>query len=361
MQRVLRDPLFFGCSAHEAVCDTRRLQGPGRSADKRTILKLIPFSAQYLRVGEPLPFGLRDAAGRLLLSANLTIDGPAMLAELQGQALFAEEAESAEWHRRLVAAVDEAIRKGASLSELAATRPDAPAQRDAAPPVARSLPEQWQELTLQLDAALRDLQPGGDWRSRLLGVHVRARQLYQRRPDASLYWMVYEAGHSTEKYSCHHALLTLLMCEQAAAHLGWKQPWIDSLGRAALTMNVAMQRLQDQLAASDRHINADMRAEIKRHPQDGAELLREAGLPDALCLDVVRLHHEPGPLVSPLSSLPPDRQLAQLLCGVDVFAAKISRRAKRAPMSPVRGCTSSIPPRPRPWRPRCAIVARAQT
>ncbi len=79
-----------------------------------------------------------------------------------------------------------------------------------------------------------------------------------KRPDGSLYYLVFEAGHSTVKYSCSHALLTLLICEQAAPLLGWSQAWVDSVGRAALTMNVAMMRLQDQLAASQLTVSAAM-------------------------------------------------------------------------------------------------------
>lgn len=295
----------------------------------------MPFSSQYLRLGEPLPFGLRDAAGRLLLSAGQHITSGQKLGELASQALFGDESESADWHRRLAAAVDLAIRKGAKLGDVAAARPEA-VTREAVAATAVSLPEQWHELVAQLDAALRDVRPGSDWRQRLFSVHGRARLAYQRKPDASLYHLVFEAGHSSHKYSAHHALLTLLMSEQAAGMLGWPQPWIDSLGRAALTMNVAMQRLQDQLAMSECAPTAEMRADIEAHPAAGARQLAAAGLSDPLCLAVVRLHHDAFGADQPLAALSPERQLARLLRRVDIFAAKISRRAARQPMSPVQ-------------------------
>lgn len=203
-------------------------------------------------------------------------------------------------------------------------------------PTTPSLSDQWRELVNQLDAALRDLRPGVEWRPRLFGVHVRARQLFQSRPDASLYLLVYEAGHSTQNYSCHHALVTLLMCEQTASVLGWPQSWIDSLGRAALTMNVAMLSLQDQLATSEVPPSAEMRAEIDAHPEAGAALLESCGLADPLCIKVVRLHHDNSSGEDALADMPPERQLARLLRRVDIFSAKISRRANRAPMSPVQ-------------------------
>ena len=298
-------------------------------------MKLVPFSPQYLRLNEPLPFGVRDAAGRLLLSAGKTIDSRTSLEEIAKQPLFADENESADWNRRLGAAMDQMIRQGASLKDVVAARPEGTV-RDAVAPKVQTLAEQWQDLVSQLDAALRDVRPGGDWRSRLFSVHVRARALAQKRLDASLYHLVYEAGHSTQKYSCHHALLSFLICEQAAPMLGWDSAMTDSIGRAALCMNVAMLRLQDQLAISQMAPTAEMRAEIDAHAAAGARLLQEAGLGDMLCCEVVAMHHDATMAEAPLSGLTPERQLARLLRRVDIFAAKISRRAMRAPMSPVQ-------------------------
>jgi len=299
-------------------------------------VKLVPFSSQYLRLNEPLPFGVRDVAGRLLLVAGKVIDSTSMLEELSRQPLFSDESESADWMRRLSAAMDQAIRQGAPLKDVVAVRPENASTRETVAPAAMSLAEQWQELVTHLDSALRELRTSADWRSRLFSVHVRARQLAQKRLDASLYHLVYEAGHSTQKYSCHHALLTMLICEQAGPLLGWSQPRVDSLGRAALTMNVAMQRLQDQLASSHLSPTPEMRVEIDAHASLGAQWLAEGGLGDPLCCAVVALHHDATLADAPLAELPPERQLARLLRRVDIFAAKISRRATRVPMSPVQ-------------------------
>jgi HD-GYP domain-containing protein (c-di-GMP phosphodiesterase class II) len=297
-------------------------------------VKLVPFSAEYLQLNEPLPFGLRDGAGRLLLAAGQTIGNADQLTELAAQALFAEEHESADWNRRLAAAMGAAIRQGVSLQQVAAARPEAP--RDAASAKPLTLAEQWHELVGLLDTLLRDVRPGGDWRGRLFGVHGRARQLFERRPDASLYHLVFEAGSSTQKYSCTHALLCLLICEHAGSMLGWPQPMVDSLGRATLTMNVAMLKLQDHLASAAHAPTAAMRAEIEAHAATGASMLQAGGLSDPLCLEVVRLHHDATQAGLALDQLPPERQLARLLRRVDIFAAKISCRATRAPMSPVQ-------------------------
>jgi hypothetical protein len=298
-------------------------------------VKLVPISPQHLRRNEPLPFGLRDEAGRLLLVAGACIESAARLEALRGQALFSEESESADWHRRLAATMDAMLRGNATVGEMAAARPDA-AHRDTATAQVLTLQQQWEELAHQLDAVLRDVRPDSDWISRLMGVHARARSLAERRYDATLYHLVYTAGQSTEKYSAHHALLTLVICEHAAPLLGWPQAHTDTVGRAALIMNVAMARLQDQLAQSEMKPTAEMRRHIDNHAAAGATQLQQAGLRDTLCCEVVRLHHDSTPQPGALSELPPERRLASLLRRVDIFCAKMSRRRTRLPMSPVQ-------------------------
>ncbi len=300
-------------------------------------MKLIPFDIAHLRLGEPLPFGLRDEGGRLLLSAGAAIRSAEQLAGLSVQRLFADEHEAADWRRRLAAAMDAKLRQNATLKEVVAARPPSTARAPAASAAARSLGDLWGDQVLHLDAALRDAASGGgDWLARLQACHASARALMAKRPDASLYTLVYEAGHSTEKYSSHHALLSMLMCELAAPLLDWPAKALDSLGRAALTMNVAMLRLQDQLACSDMPLSAAMRSEIDGHPTAGAALLARGGFDDALALEVVRHHHDTNDQEQPLAALTPARQLARLLRRVDIFSAKISRRVTRAPMSPVQ-------------------------
>src|SRR5258705_3439110 len=79
------------------------------------IVNLITFSKQYLRLDEALPFGVRDAQGRLLLAAGQRIDNAQRLAELRGLELFADEDESSDWRRRLALTVDTMVRQNATL------------------------------------------------------------------------------------------------------------------------------------------------------------------------------------------------------------------------------------------------------
>jgi HD-GYP domain-containing protein (c-di-GMP phosphodiesterase class II) len=235
----------------------------------------------------------------------------------------------------LAAAMDQKLREGAALKDVAGARPEAPV-REAAHRPEPTLAEQWLELTQQLDSTLRDVKPGADWRARLLALHARVRALATRRLDASLYHLVYEAGSNSAKYSAHHALLCTVMGELAAPLLDLDGALLDSLGRSALLMNVAMLRLQDQLALTQLAPTPAQRAEIEGHAAAGAQLLQQAGLGDALAIEVVTLHHDAGDAATPWAALTPARRLARLLRRVDIFSAKISRRASRAPMSPVQ-------------------------
>lgn len=298
-------------------------------------MKLIHFSPEHLRLGAPLPFGVRDAAGRLLLTAGASIANADQLKHLRAQPLYADEDESNEWRRKLGATVGAMLRQNASLKTIADARPQEAARDDAAG-AGVSLPDQWESLATLLDAALRDAQPNAEFIARVRLVHERASKLGQRQVDASLYHLIHAAGHSVETYSSHHALLVMLVCEQAAQLLGWPAEAVRSLGCAALSMNVSMAALQDHLAASDVTPTPAMREQIRQHAAQGAQLLGAAGLDDCLWIETVRLHHDSGDGQMPLAELPQQRQLARLLRRADIFTAKISRRRTRAPMSPVQ-------------------------
>jgi len=298
-------------------------------------LKLIPFSPEHLRLESPLPFGVRDAGGRLLLTAGASIAHAEQLAQLRAQPLCADEDESNEWRRRLGATVGAMLRQNTPLKAIAEARPQDPG-RDGAARADITVPDQWHGLGTLLDAALREARPGADFIARVRQLQERASKLGQRQADASLYHLIHAAGHSTESYSSQHALLVMLVCEQAAQLLGWAPEPVRSLGCAALSMNLAMAALQDQLAVSATPLTAAMRQQIQQHAQQGAQLLREAGLDDPLWCEAVRLHHDQSDGSMPLADLPPERQLARLLRRADMFTAKISRRRARAPMSPVQ-------------------------
>lgn len=367
-------------------------------------MNLVPFSPHHLQLNHPLPFGIRDASGRLLLAAGARVELPDVLARLKAAELFADAGESMPWRRRLANTVDTMLRDNTPLAAIAQVRlsangTPAPREADVAPaaagsakpnvagpeaaaeagatkptpigtlaprtpgqargfggvspsPLARAAAaranqdaafgEQWDELIKHSDMVQREARPDGEWLSRLHGVHARALALFGRKPDASLYHLIYTSAHSTERYSALHGLLCLVVAREVARMLGWSGELQDSLEAASLTMNVSMRRLQDLLAAGEPRITPEMRAEIDNHPARSVALLRSAGVQDPVWLQIVEHHHDDFGAGVLSDSAEPGRRAAQVLARVDVFTAKISRRAPRAPMSPLmaarQGC-----------------------
>jgi hypothetical protein len=301
-------------------------------------LKLVPFQHQYLRLGDPLPFGLRDADGRLLLAAGHAVPNAGRLDDLKGQPLFAEESESAAWYRRLAVAVGQALRQGQSLQAVAAARPESltPGDNSAQAQQPADWGDLWDEVVSQLEQTLRHAPAEADWRSRLDGVHGRARGLLQRRPDATLYCLAHESMHNAAHYTARHALLVMCIAEQAAAVLGWPQAWIDSLGRAALLLDVSIAKAQDQQALAKLPASPALATELANHPAASAAMLTAGGLDDGLCIEAVRQHHLAAPPAPPLAERAPAQQLAELLRRVDGFTTAFSRNGPRAPGSPLQ-------------------------
>lgn len=216
----------------------------------------------------------------------------------------------------------------------------APARAAPAPsanaPVELGFARQWSQLALVLDATQREMSADSPWLVRLRAVHDRALRLFSARGDASLYHLIYTAGHVTERYSSHHSLLCLLIAHATAKALGWSPELITSMDMANLTMNVSMRSLQDSLASGTPLITGKVRGEIDAHAAASAQLLTDCGGSDPAWIEIVRLHHDDSRKKLPLSELDEVQAAARLVRRVDQFAAKLSRRATRSPMSPVK-------------------------
>ena len=73
--------------------------------------------------------------------------------------------------------------------------------------------------------------------------------LLQRDTDVGLYLLFQLATNSPVGYSASHALVCAVLCHLMAAELKVSVPERNSLVHAALTMNIAMTAMQDELAS----------------------------------------------------------------------------------------------------------------
>ena len=188
----------------------------------------------------------------------------------------------------------------------------------------------WDHEQRQWAILLRQDAPDAAWLVQFEAAAARLRLLARRDPDAALYLLLQAADGDLGRYSAHHAMLCAVVCDLCTQGQSWPADEADALWRAALSMNLALTVTQDSLARQVEPVSAAQREQIDAHAEAGAGLLADAGVTDRLWLEVVRRHHERGDA----ASAAPAERLIGLLHRVDVYTAKLSRRATREPTSP---------------------------
>lgn len=292
--------------------------------------QLLP--PDVLRVGQPTLFALRDKTGCLLVPKGTLVASSAQLQQLAARELYVDEQDGEALRRAMAGKVHELVRGNELLGRIAQARPDA---SDLAAPSAagtRRLDDPvtaWSNLQVRAGALLRDAgQP--DFAAKVGQLQKTLFDQVNSDPDDALLLLVHGATQEFHDYSASHAVLVAVVCELASRHVpGISPAERSSLRSAAMTMNVAMTALQNQLAQQETRLNPQQREQIDSHAERAVRALRTAGIADALWLEAVQHHHDAPP--GPLSALSPPQRLARLIRRADVFAARMSpRRARQA-------------------------------
>lgn len=154
--------------------------------------------------------------------------------------------------------------------------------------------------------------------------------LMQRDPDAGLYLLFQLASNSPVGYSASHALVCSVLCHLMARELKLPPKERDSLVHAALTMNIAMTTLQDELASQAEKPSQTQQDAIRAHPIKGAMMLTNLGVSDDDWLDIVSSHHDDAINRADMRMVPTATRLCRILQVVDRYAAMISPRVSRS-------------------------------
>lgn len=160
-------------------------------------------------------------------------------------------------------------------------------------------------------------------------LEVWMHDLVAHDTDTALYVMFQLASSSTVGYSASHALVCATLCHILGTEFGLAAQEQHSLVRAALTMNIGMTTLQDQLALQRERPSVAQQEAIDQHPQESHRILLQLGVTDALWLDAVALHHNIPNASLPLMQQPAAERLARILATTDRYAAMISPRQSR--------------------------------
>lgn len=270
-------------------------------------MKLVPLQqvSSRLRVGCPLPFGVRDAEGKLLLARGLQVASAPMLEALLQRGVFVDMEELREFSPRF----------------------------DAASAPGEDFFGRWQALQSRLCGVLRS--PAERYFLERLRECIGIIAALSERNVDQLIFAVMRHDHSRYAvYGTVHSLHVAVVCALLARRWGWPADKLGSLIGAALTMNLSIIELQGRLASHGGRLTPEQRAVIERHPMDSGALLRQAGLDDADWLAAVEQHHERDDGLGYPARQPQCSEIARLLHFIDIFTAKHAGRADRAPLPP---------------------------
>jgi len=139
-------------------------------------------------------------------------------------------------------------------------------------------------------------------------------------------------------YAIRHAVNTAVACQVVGSALEWPESELGSTVAAALTMNIGMLDLQQQLHKTVGPLSEEQRLAVHRHCETGVDLLRQLGVQDEAWLAAVHDHHERPDG----SGYPAGKQGdaisrgARLVSLADVYCARVSSRSYRAALSPTQ-------------------------
>ena len=231
--------------------------------------------------------------------------------------------ESGDSHRAYLAQLQRMLIADTNLGEIAAMKMTAGEQAAAAAAAraGKTLPD-WPELQLRATQLLRAPSPS-NFGGRFQALHDELARHCEQTPDATLLGLIYLSAQETRMYSATHSMLVSCVCTVVGREmLRWPSHRVQQLGQAALSMNIGMTELQDQLVVQIQPLTAAQIAAVEDQAARSAALLRQLGVADPVWLEAVLCHHHrlPGPLAKKSEA----QQMARLLQRADIFGARLA-------------------------------------
>ena len=200
----------------------------------------------------------------------------------------------------------------------------------------------WQELSDDLSPLLFTPHAHPDFLHALRVCACQVMTLARLDADVAIFHMVHATEDKVHRYATLHALHALHV-GMLMALVGLRKDWGDARTlsgvQAALTMNISVMALQNDLALHHGPLDASQQRLIHAHPLASWQQLRDLSVTDDDWLTAVAQHHEQADGSGYPQGLNRLHHLADALRTCDVFGAKISPRAGRPGLLTPRAAT----------------------
>lgn len=271
--------------------------------------ELSRITPELLKVEHPVPWPIYDEFGKLLMAKGAILRSDRQKEILARVGLFAREV----------------------VPEPEALLPQPVKFRRKVNPFA-----EFDELCLKLEELFKLMDSEkrsspGALKKRVYDIAVNLQGLVEYDADALL-----GAVHLADQfpYHVHHPMQIAVLSELIMERLQVEQEVRLAVLAAALTCNIAMNPYQQRLHQQKTPLNDQQREVINRHPLQSMQKLEEAGVDDALWLELVAQHHEKLDGTGYPRGLKGDqiRREARILALADVYTAMVTHRPYRNPI-----------------------------
>ncbi|RLA01231.1 MAG: hypothetical protein DRQ42_03680 [Gammaproteobacteria bacterium] len=270
--------------------------------------EMIKLQATDIVIGDPLPWPVYDSNGTYLVKQGFVIKSTEQVERLINRGAYGLKSELS----------------GTQTQESDQSQTEK--SKDISP--FRLLEEVTNQLTITLASSESEESDFTEDVMSLVKLVQRACDRDAHAALASLF--VLEGASYPIKHSVDVAVLTEVMAKSRTIDHQERQ----SIVAAALTMNIAMIELQEQLYRQDSPLSDEQKKAINDHPKNAVLMLRRASVNDRLWLKCVLTHHEtitgtgyPNKLLG--SQYP---EATQLIALADQYCARLSPRAYRDPL-----------------------------
>lgn len=258
-------------------------------------------------VGAPLPWDVFDESGVLLLHRDFVVTDQRQVTALIERGLYADVVDRS------------SILVGQQVSP-----------KKEKPSVLRLI----NEANKNLACVLLNLPNQANAEARILEIAKAIHTAVELNSDIALACML--LNQISGMYAIRHCTDTAIVSILVARTMQKSDDEIMSITAAALTMNIAMLAYHDKLQSKEGVLTGEEFAIMRRHPQEGVDMLQRAGIKDHDWLSYVLHHHEnedgsgyPNGLAG--QDIP---QNAKIIALADRYSARVSARNYRKSLFP---------------------------